>query len=42
VFFVPAVTDVKTGVGYGAGGTEYTGTLAAGGGPLVGSGGLVG
>lgn len=29
---VPAVTDVKSGVAYGAGGTEFTGTLAAGGG----------
>jgi hypothetical protein len=39
---VPAEADVKSGEPYGAGGTEYTGTLVAGGGPLVGSGGLVG
>ena len=41
---LPAVTDVKTGVGYGTGGEEFTGTLAAGGGgvPLIGPGGLVG
>jgi hypothetical protein len=39
---VPAEADVKSGEPYGAGGTEYTGSLVAGGGPLVGSGGLVG
>ena len=41
---IPAEADVKAGVGYGAGGTEFTGTLAAGGGgvPLIGPGGLVG
>ena len=41
---LPAVTDVKTGVGYGTNATEFTGTLAAGGGgvPLIGPGGLVG
>lgn len=41
---LPAEADVKTGVGYGGDGTEYTGTLVAGGGgvPLIGPGGLVG
>ena len=41
---LPAEADVKTGVGYGGAGTEYTGTLVAGGGgvPLIGPGGLVG
>jgi len=40
---IPAEADVKLGVGYGGGGTEFTGTLAAGGGvPLIGPGGLVG
>jgi hypothetical protein len=41
---LPAVEDVETGVTYGAGGTEFTGTLAAGGGgggPLVGSSALI-
>ena len=41
---IPAEADVKAGVGYGTNGTEFTGTLAAGGGgvPLIGPGGLVG
>lgn len=41
---LPAEADVKAGVGYGGDGTEYTGTLVAGGGgvPLIGPGGLVG
>jgi hypothetical protein len=40
---LPAEADVETGVTYGAGGTEFTGTLAggAGGGPLVGSSALI-
>ena len=29
-FAVPAITDVKSGTSYGAGGTEYTGTLIEG------------
>ena len=41
---LPAITDVKLGVGYGEDGTEYEGELVAGGGgvPLIGPGGLVG
>ena len=41
---IPAEADVKLGVGYGGGGEEFEGTLAAGGGgvPLIGPGGLVG
>jgi hypothetical protein len=41
---LPAITDVKLGVGYGEDGTEYDGQLVAGGGgvPLIGPGGLVG
>ncbi len=41
---LPAIADVKAGVGYGDDGTEFTGTLVAGGGgvPLIGPGGLVG
>lgn len=41
---IPAEADVKLGVGYGGGGTEYEGELVAGGGgvPLIGPGGLVG
>jgi hypothetical protein len=41
---LPAVGDVETGVQYGAGGTEFTGTLTAGsggGGPLVGASALI-
>lgn len=41
-FAVPAEAQVQSGVQYGAGGTEYTGTLVAGGGgPLVGPSALV-
>lgn len=35
-FTVPAEADVKTGTGYGEDGTEFTGSLAAGGGLLKG------
>lgn len=41
---LPATSDVKLNVQYGDDGTEFTGTLVAGGGgvPLIGPGGLVG
>ncbi len=38
---LPAITDVKLGVGYGEDGTEYDGQLVAGGVPLIGPGGLI-
>ena len=37
-FVVPAVADVEDGVQYGAGGTEFEGTLVVGGGPTTVSG----